>query len=220
MVLLTTMGTYNGIEGNGCEVSSSYDKWDVNDTKYWVGGGISPNPSDDEYEHLAELAEGAVGFIPIFGDAYAVTMMIYHLALYFENDPTSAILNRHWTWGDAFSGEPQSQIFNRWDAECDPGERGGFTAKDYTTAERYDGSGGFFQRRSEFLVNFAAPETSPSSLSMQSARSLQSKGIRAVPTKKVRRNPHEFGFTPEEAADLPRNEIVYFAPVDVNVIVK
>ncbi|WP_224448014.1 hypothetical protein [Haloprofundus salilacus] len=208
--------TYNGMKGNSTDVTSSHNKWNTNDTKYWVGSGTTQQEEADEYDHISNLAGDFAGIIPVLGDALTAFEVLVHLTDLFE-DAGGEVINRDWTWGDAFSGAPQSEIFNRFDAECDPGERAGFTATDYASAERYDGTGKFLSAETEFLVNFAAPETSPSSLTRMSASSLESKGISTVSAKQIRRNPLKYGFTPREASDLKPSDIVYFAPVDIEV---
>lgn len=210
---------YDGLLRNRSKLTSSHDKWDINDTKYWVGGGEWNESTNEDYNHAEEAARNATGLIPLVGDALSATQMIRHVIKYYEDDGDSSIYNRLFDWGadvESWPSTEQAETFNRFDAECDPGERGGFTLEE--TAKGKDGSS-IFTAKNEFLVNFSAPQYSPSSISSMSSNEREEKGITTVEVAQIQENPQRFGKTQAEADEL-RGRYVYYAPIETSVEIR
>jgi len=209
---------FDGLLQNDSKLTSSHDKWNINDTKYWAGGGEWNKDSDDDYSHAKKAAENALGLIPYVGNTKSALELVYNLlASYFEfGGDNSALFDRKYDWGnevETWASTKQAEIYNRFDAECDPGERGGFTLKE-SAAGKYQSD--FFDANNEFLVNFKAPEYSPSSISTMTSSEREQKGIKKVSVNDLKKKPRKYGKNKKEIESMNGNYI-YRAPVEVTV---
>lgn len=210
---------FEGLIANYSKLHSSHDKWDINTTKYWVGGGQWNTPEDqDDYPSWAYDAGSAAAGLVLPEAAWVLDSIeiLYSFIsdVYDEfNTGTDILYERRWLWKDYGLGDPTRQggTYNKFTAELDPGERAGFTLNEWSTA----GDGGtLFQTDNELLVNFQAPSYSPSDIEVGSLSSyqLKQKEISAVKRSRIQRQPERYGYTPVQANKID-SPVVYFHPV-------
>jgi hypothetical protein len=210
---------YNGVLRSDVTVSagSDPDRWITGDNKYWIGATKDLYDPSENYQHAQAVASGAMGYIPILGDALGALQILRHLLDWATNRGDSEIIDRWWDFSSCpclpyGDGVKQISVFNRFDAELDPGERRGATVIQDMSLK--DSKKFPFTPNVELQVNTQSPRYSPLDLDGLSPDQLRKRGVRAVTTEQIKRNPFAYGKSPQEAADLDSGNLYYFAPTN------
>jgi hypothetical protein len=190
----------------------------TNSNKYWVGGGTRTGGLGEDYEHAKTAAESAAGTIPIVGEALSAVDLVSALYnMYFSEDSgQSLIYDRTFDHSTSeYQNAMQGGVYNRFEAEGDPGDSGSITAEE--SAYGFNAS---LKATVSFDLTYQMPSVSPTVNTSTLQTTNSTDGVTVVKTSDIVKNPSAYGYSPSEARQLAkRKDRVLVANVETDVTV-
>jgi len=210
-------GEFRGVNKSFLDITFPDGKITSDLTENYVGG---TEYSDNQYD-ASDVAGGvlqqSIGEVPYFGWVWSWGTAAAKMYADWENaNDTTDSISRYWAWAKNNDGRYRSQAdyWARFDAELDPEETISFSVTDEGRAVRSD-KGSVILLENEYNYTITAPEGTNSG-SVSTADSTKDH-IEAVPARKVKENPFQYGLAPSDVAGVDDDDYIRFATGGFNV---